>query len=447
VGEVPETRYVAVGDADVAYRVLGEGPIDLLYFFGLGSHIELIWDLPYADRIQHQLASFSRLIHFDRRGTGASDGVPRGAQPTWEQWADDVGAVLDDAGSERTAIWAEVDAGPIAILFAATHPERVSALILSCSTARFLVADDYPIGMPPEVADAIVETIASMWGSDEFVRLTNPWLATDPSLIRAVKRMLRSAATPRTAAAQFRYIMTSVDVRAALESIQAPTLVIHTRDNSFVPMEHGRYLSEHIPTAKFIEFPGSGVYVDPEYQDAAFSEMAEFLTGERPVIEVDRVLTSIMFTDIVDSTERAVVLGDRQWRGLLDAHDRLVREELRRHRGREINTTGDGFVASFDGPARGIRCARTILAGARAVGIEVRAGLHTGECEVRGTDIGGLAVHVASRVAALAEPGQVLVTATVKDLVAGSGLYFADRGEHVLKGVPGAVRLFAVTDS
>jgi class 3 adenylate cyclase len=444
VSEVPDTRYVSVGDADVAYRVLGVGPPDLLYFFGLGSNIELIWDLPYADRLQHQLASFSRLIHFDRRGMGASDGMLRAALPKWEEWTEDVLAVLDGVGSEQAAIFAEVDAGPIAILFAAMHPERVSALILSNSGARFLAADDYPIGVAPDVADLIVETIASMWGTDELVRQTTPWAGDDPSLMRTLKTMLRAAATPHTAAAFFHYIITSLDVRQALASIQAPTLVIHNRDNPFIPVELGRYLADHIPAAKFIEFPGSGVYVDPECQDAVFAEIAEFLTGERPSVGVDRILTSLMFTDIVASTEQAAALGDRRWRGLLDAHDRVVRDQLRRYRGREINTTGDGFVASFDGPARGIRCAQAIVEAARVVGLEVRVGLHTGECEVRGGDLGGLAVHIAARVGATARSGEVLVSSTVKDLVAGSGIEFEDRGEHELKGVPGSWRLFAL---
>jgi class 3 adenylate cyclase len=259
--------------------------------------------------------------------------------------------------------------------------------------------------------------------------------------------MVRAATTPRSAAAQFHYILTSVDVRQALGSIQTPTLVIQNSANPFLPVEYGRYLAEHIRGAKFIEFPGSGVYVDPEYQDAVFVEIAQFLTGERPAVEVDRILTSVLFTDIVASTERAAALGDRRWRGLLDAHDRVVRDQLRRYRGREINTTGDGFVASFDGPARGIRCARAIVEAIRGVGVEVRAGLHTGECEVRGNDIGGLAVHVASRIAALAQPGQVLVSATVKDLVAGSGIEFSDRGGHNLKGVPGRWEVFEVNGS
>jgi class 3 adenylate cyclase len=442
--ETPETRYVSVGDADVAYRALGDRPIDLLYFFGLGSQIDLVWDLPYADRLQHQLSSIARLIHFDRRGTGASDGVPRAGMPTWEEWAEDLGAVLDAVGSERAAIFAEVDAGPIAMLFAAMQPKRVSALLLSNTMARYLRADDYPIGAAPEAVDVIVQMIGSMWGTDELGRLTNPWLASDPSSTRFAARLMRASATPRSAAAQYRYILTSVDVRQALGSIQAPTLIVHNVANQFVPVEHGRYLAEHIPKAKFVELPGPGVFVDPKHQDAVFAEIAELLTGERPAVEVDRILITVMFTDIVASTQQAAALGDRNWRGRLDAHDQVVRDELRRHRGREINTTGDGFVASFDGPARGIRCARAIVEAAREVGVDVRAGLHTGECEVRGDDIGGLAVHIASRVATLAEPREVLVSTTVKDLVAGSGIEFKDRGERELKGVPGTWHLYSV---
>jgi class 3 adenylate cyclase len=437
----PQTRYAAVGDADVAYQVAGNGPFDLVDVTGLGSHVELVWDVPQAADMFNQLSSFSRLIALDRRGTGASDGVPRSAVPTWEEWAEDVRVVMDSVGSERAAVLAEVDTGPIAILFAAMQPARVSALVLSNTWSRYLAADDYPIGASPETTEAAIDMLASMWGSDELARAANPYFSDDE--IHRVARMMRAAATPRTAAAQWRYLLTS-DVRQALPLIQAPTLVVHFAANPFVRVNHGRYLADHIPGAKFIELPGAGtsIWANPE---VAVPDVAEFLTGRRPPVHVDRILTTILFTDIVASTEAAAAIGDHRWRSILDSHDRLVREQLRHFRGREIKTTGDGFLASFDGPARGIRCARAIVEKVEPLGIQVRAGIHTGECEVRGDDLGGLAVHIAARVGALAGPGDVLVSGTVRDLVVGSEIRFADQGEHQLRGVPGTWKLFSVT--
>jgi class 3 adenylate cyclase len=438
----PETRYVSVSGADVAYQVLSEGPLDLLYFYGMGSHIEFAWESPaYAD-FYMRLAAFSRLIMFDRRGTGSSDGISRNAIPTWEEWTEDIVAVLDAAGSRRACILAAIDSGPIAILFAAMHPERVSALVLFNTTARFVEADDYPIGVAPEAADALVQFIATGWGTEELTRLANPSMADDAEWIRFSSKAIRLSATPSTAAVLFDYILRN-DVRQALPLIQAPTLVLHAKDNALVPITQGRYLAEHIDGATFVELPGGDSTTTPELYVIA-DEVAEFLTGERPVVEVERILTTVVFTDIVGSTARAASLGDQQWRALLDSHDRTVRDELRRFRGREINTTGDGFVASFDGPGRAIRCAQAISQSTHKLGIELRIGLHTGECEVRGDDLGGLAVHIAARVGALAGPGDIVVSGTVKDLVVGSGIEFVDRGDHELKGVPGSWKLFAV---
>lgn len=442
VMEAPETRYVAVGDADVAYQVVGDGPLDLLYCYGLGSHIEHCWEIPGQSEYLNDLATFSRLIFFDRRGTGASDGVPLNAMPTWEEWTEDIEAVLGAAGSKRTAILATLDAGPIAILFAASHPEVVSALILVNTTARYLEADDYPIGASSDFVDAVVETFAKGYGTPELTRLFDPGRADDAEWVRLVSKMVRSSATPRTAAAQYSYILRSFDVRHALPLIQAPTLVLQVSESPFLSVAQGRYLADHIQGATFIELPGGNTSMDA----APMLDIAEFLTGERPAIEVERILTTVLFTDIVGSTARAASLGDQRWRSLLDAHDRTVREQLRRFRGREINTTGDGFVISFDGPARAIRCALAISEATGKLGVDLRMGLHTGECEVRGDDLGGLAMHIAARVGALAAPGEVLVSGTVKDLVVGSGIEFADRGEHELKGVPGSWKLFAVED-
>jgi class 3 adenylate cyclase len=445
--EMAEMKYVAVGDADVAYRVMGDGPFDLVYFYGLGSHIDMHVDNPRVGKWLNALASFSRVIFFDRRGTGASDSLARNAMPAWEEWADDLRAVLDAAGSVRTAICATQDAGPIAMMFAALQPERVSALILANTTPRYLEADDYPIGVPQATVDAVVETVGSLWGTEELATVINPGRANDAEYARTLARRLRAAATPRNAAAQLRYILENVDVRSVLPLIQAPTLVLHADQNPMVPIDHGRSLASHIPGAKFLEVPGAGIVFDDGESALVLDEITEFLTGERKAVDIDRMLTTVLFTDIVASTEHLASLGDRRWSAKLDAHDRTVREQLRRFRGREINTTGDGFHACFDGPGRAIACARSITQAAHELGIEVRAGMHTGECEVRGDDLAGLAVHLAARIGSLAGPGEVLVSTTVKDLVAGSGLEFVDRGEHQLKGIPTTWRLFAVADS
>ena len=440
----PQVRYTSVGDANVAYMVLGDGPFDLLYSWGLGGHIDLIWDQPAAQRLFPRLASFSRLIMFDRRGTGASDPVPTGGLPTWEDWTEDIRAVLEAAGSKRAALFASIDCGATAILFTAMHPDRVSALVLHNTTARYMAADDYPIGASPEAISAMRELVETQWGTEDFASLVSPDAANDPELLRLGARQLRACATPRAAAAQFDYIARNLDVREALPLVQVPTLVLQS-ENAFMPIAHGRYLAEHISGATLVELPGQGVGQSTiEEMDVVADEVALFLTGEPQEVEIDRILTTVMFTDIAGSTERAAQMGDRAWRLTLDAHDSAVREQLRRFRGREVNTTGDGFVASFDGPGRAIRCARATIEATAHLGIEVRAGLHTGECEVRGDDLGGLAVHIAARVGALAAPGEVFISGTVKDLVVGSGIEFEDRGEHLLKGVPGTWKLYAV---
>jgi class 3 adenylate cyclase/pimeloyl-ACP methyl ester carboxylesterase len=440
--EPPETRYVAVGDADVAYQVLGDGPVDLLYCLGLGSHVEGFWEHPVDAQFLIRLASFSRLILFDRRGTGASDGVPLSAMPTWEEWSEDIAAVMNGAGSKQAAILAMLDAGGLAMLFAAMHPERVSALVLVNAGARYIEADDYPIGVSPDVVDSLVAMTASAWGTSELARLANPSMSDDVEYVRHAARMERSSATPRAAAAQYANILRA-DVRQALPLIQAPTMVFNVKENPITPIELGRYVADHINGATFVEVPGGDMTLTPANY-WVIDEIAAFLTGERLVVEADRILTTVLFTDIVGSTQQVASLGDQAWKRVLDAHDRLVRDELRHYRGREVNTTGDGFVANFDGPARAIRCAQSIIGKAQSLGIELRTGLHTGECEVRGEDLGGLAVHIAARVGTVAQPGEVLVSSTVKDLVAGSGIAFEDRGDHGLKGVPGSWRLYAV---
>jgi class 3 adenylate cyclase/alpha-beta hydrolase superfamily lysophospholipase len=435
----PQTRYVDVGGAEVAYQIVGQGPPDVVYVAGFG-HVDLTWEDPVWAAFLERLASFSRLILFDRRGTGASDAIPDTAMPTWEEWADDVRAVLDAAGSERTVVFAENDGGSIGLLFTAMQPERVTALILSNTTARRLSTDDYPIGIAPEALDSLVEMWRATWGTPDPVPRVFPSRANDPEFRQWAAKFLRACATPKNAVAQIRYIVESLDAREALPLIQVPTLVLHSTNNLAYSIEEGRYLADHIDGAKFVELPGADVLV--AFSSPAIEEIVEFLTGERPEVEVDRILTTLLFTDIVGSTERAASLGDQAWRSLLDSHDQTVRDHLRRFRGKEINTTGDGFLASFDGPARAIRCALAVAEATPALGIDLHLGLHTGECEVRGDDLGGLAVHIAARIGAQAAPGEVLVSSTVKDLVAGSRIDFVDRGEHQLKGVPGTWRLY-----
>jgi class 3 adenylate cyclase len=441
--ELPETRYVSIGDGDVAYQIFGKGPRDLLFCSALGGHVDLFWQVPPAAEFFRKVATFRRVLFMDRRGSGASDAVPLKAVPTWEELAEDISGVLDAAESELTDLVGMDEVGPIAVLFAAMHPERVGSLILINTAARYVEAPDYPIGVTPAALDTIFDFLTTTWGSEAFAAATAPTRVHDREVIKAVARMQRASATPSTAAAQMRYFLSSMDVRPFLPLVQTPTLVLQVTDSPFSLLAHGQYLADHIPGATFV--PMSGGDLVPPFGPNSVSEIAEFLTGQRTSFEVDRVLTTILFTDIVGSTERAASLGDERWRALLDAHDRAVREQVRLFGGREIKSTGDGFLVSFDGPARAIRCAISIREALRALGIEVRTGLHTGECELRGDDIGGLAVHIAARVNALAGPGQILVSSTVKDLVVGSGITFAEHGEHTLRGVPEIWRLFAVS--
>jgi pimeloyl-ACP methyl ester carboxylesterase len=359
--ERPQTRYVAVGDADVAYKVVGDGPLDLLHLSSLATHIDLESESPWDSRHGQRLGSFSRLIIFNRGGTGASGRIGRETTPSWEAWAEEARAVLDAAGSKEAAIYAPLEAGPIAIMFAAVHPERVRALILASTTARYLVADDYPVGAPYETLDALVKFIEEHWGTRLIVAMVNPSMADNAEYLDFEAKILRASATPRMAAAQYDYILRTLDVRQVLPILKVPTLVLHIGGNPLLPIEHGRYLAEHISGARFLALEGDFHQLNQTTRVA--DEIAEFVTRERPVAEVDRILTTMLFTDIVGSTERAAALGDQAWRSLLDSHDRLVREQLRRFRGKEINTTGDGFLASFDGPARAIECARHIVEG------------------------------------------------------------------------------------
>jgi class 3 adenylate cyclase len=432
-----ETRYAMNGDLRVAYRASREGPRDIVSVPNWHTCCEVLPELPSIQGWVEAITSLGRLIYFDQPGTGASDPVTPGALPTLEQWADSITAVLDDLGSREAVLVAFDGAFAPAALFAATHPSRTAALV---------VLDGYAdAGGTPLVQDETRAAAVRMWGSGNITHLVNPDMPWNEEIRATWARMERLAASPGTLAL-VRPLATEVDVRAVLPTVRVPTLLVQHSDGVIIPPAKGRYIAEHIPGAKYVELPGRNWYhiVEPGWR-ASFREIAEFLTGQQPDVADDRVLATVLFTDIVDSTRRAAEMGDRDWHALLDAHDAVVRSQLARFRGREVSTSGDGFLAMFDGPQRAIRCAMAIRDAVQALGIEIRAGLHTGECEVRGDDIGGIAVHIGARVSALAGPNDVLVSSTLRDLVIGSGLEFEERGAHELKGVPGGWHLFAVT--
>ena len=437
----PETRYAKADDGvHIAYQVFGEGPLDLVVIPGFISHVELAWDDEALAGAFRRLASFSRVIMFDKRGTGMSDRTER--LPDIDRRMLDIEAVMQAAHSEKAALFAVSEGGPMAILFAAAHPERARALVLVATYARITESSDYPIGMPTKQLYESVQYLEPEWGTGVGLGGWAPSVANDSGARESFARLQRLAASPGAAMALMSSYM-DIDVRPALPLVHTPTLVVHRTGDRMVPVAHGRYLAEHIDDARLVELAGTDHFWWTEDAGPILDEVEEFLTGARSVPQADRVLASVLFTDIVESTRRAVELGDREWRLLLNRHDALVERELARHGGRLVKTTGDGILATFDGPARSVRCACAISDGAHALGIEVRAGLHTGEVELRRDDIAGLGVNIASRIEALAQPGEVLVSRTVTDLVAGSGLDFDDRGEHDLRGVPGRWQLFA----
>ncbi len=438
---VPETRYAKSGSVNIAYQVVGDGPFDLIHVPPFVSNLELQWEAPTERRYFERLASFSRLIMFDKRGTGLSDRV---AVATLEERMDDLRAVMDAAGSERAAVYGGSEGGALAILFAATYPERVSALVLYGSYARLAWAPDYPDGVPDDAWTDGLPLVEAAWGrgtgEGPFVNALAPKLANDPVFQKTYGRWERLSASPGAVVAILKMIH-DIDVRHLLTAMHVPTLVMHrTADPSHAA--GSRYLGAHIKGARVVELPGDQYFPHLGDQDAILDEIEEFITGVRPAHMPDRALATVLFTDIVSSTTRAAALGDAEWTRLLDQHDSLAAREVDRHRGRRIKTTGDGILATFDGPARAVRCAQAICESVRPLGIEVRAGLHTGEIELRDDDVGGIAVHIGQRVSGLAGPGEVLVSSTVKDLVAGSGITFAERGSHVLKGVPDEWRVF-----
>jgi pimeloyl-ACP methyl ester carboxylesterase len=438
---IPQVRYAKSGGVSIAYQAFGQGPLDLVLIPGWVSNIEIFWEEPAFARFLKRLASFARVILLDKRGTGLSDRVSD--MPDLETRMDDVRAVLDAVGSERAALFGYSEGGVMCALFAATYPQRTSALIMHASYARLTRRPDYPWGPTDAERQAFLDAAVRDWGEPIGIDTRAPSMAHDERFRQWWARFLRLSASPAAFETLSR-MNAQIDIRQVLPAIRVPTLILHSVNDQTLPMGGSRYMAEHIPGAKLVEL--SGVDHIPWLADAeaVVEELEEFLTGARHGPEPDRVLATVLFTDIVGSSERAASLGDRRWRDLLESHHAVIRRELGLFRGREIDTAGDGFLAAFDGPARAVRCACAITDGVRSLGLEVRAGLHTGECETMGEKLGGIAVHIGSRVAALAQAGEVWVSSTVKDLVAGSGLSFQDRGICPLKGIPGAWNLFKV---
>jgi class 3 adenylate cyclase/pimeloyl-ACP methyl ester carboxylesterase len=432
---IPPVQYALAGRHHIAYQVVGEGPFDLVYSPSWFSNLEIWWEQPEVEHVFRRLASFSRLILFDRRGTGLSDPVGLDEVPTFDDRVEDHLAVMDALGSERAAILASGVSGQLGLYVAATHPERTTALVLNNMTARIRRDADYPIGAPDHLVVSYLEALVESWGAD------------DAPTVEGWGRLARHAMGPGAARASQHFNSYS-DLRGVLDAVRVPTLVVHGLSAEPIRVTHGRYLAEHITDARFVELPGRGdVFPEPGDLSApnpVLDEVQEFLTGSRERLDADLLLATVLFTDIADSTAQTAAVGDRRWGGVLDAHDECVRRALARHRGVEVKTTGDGFLAVFDGVVRAIECAAAIVRDARELGIEVRAGVHTGECERRGDDVSGMAVNIAARVQTAAKPGEVLVSQTVKDLVIGSQLAFVDRGQHALKGVPGEWRLYAL---
>ena len=440
--KMPETRYAKSGDLSIAYQVTGDGPIDLLFAAGWISNVELGWEHPRVARFYERLASFSRLILFDKRGTGLSDRVPDGRPPTIEERTDDIRAVLDAVGSERAAIFGISEGGNMSIVFAATYPHRTTALITYSVFAKRVWSPDYPWAPTPEERGRWLDSLEARWGGDVDLQTLVPSVAEDEPTRAWFARLSRHSVSPSAALALGR-MNTDIDVRAVLPTVRVPTLMFHPIEDHDVNIEEGRWMAARIPNARLIELPGADHVPYFESADTVLDVVEEFLTGARPAPDVDRFLATVLFTDIVNGTMRATELGDRRWGELVEAHHAIVRRELARFRGTEVDTAGDGFFATFDGPARAVRCALEIRDAVRRLGIEIRAGVHTGECEVIADKTGGIAVIIGSRVREQAAPGQVLATSTVKDLVAGSGLRFEPQGARRLKGVPDEWQIFS----
>ncbi|MFO7572724.1 MAG: adenylate/guanylate cyclase domain-containing protein [Gaiellaceae bacterium] len=440
--DVPEPRYALSGDLKIAYQVVGDGPLDLLMVPANFSNIELLWELPSMERFLGRLASFSRVILFDRRGNGMSDGIT-GATPL-EGHVDDVRAVLDAVGAQQPALVSTTEGCALSALYAASHPGLVRALIMVSPVPRPMEGPGYEWAQSLERRASMVKAVIEHWGTSSPDQPWATFAGGDERTRRSWARYLRLAMSPGGAAATLA-THGETDVRELLPSVQCPTLVLRPASDTFFDERHSRYVAEHVPNARYVKTPGSGpVWFDSEAAVAIADEIEHFLTGMRPAVVSDRVLATVLFTDIVGSTERAAALGDGAWRSLLDRHDTLVREEVERHRGRLVRSLGDGALAVFDGPSRAISSATAIRDRVRDLDLEIRAGLHTGEIELSGAGIEGIAVHIGARVSSLAAPGEVLASSTVRDLIVGSGRTLTDRGEHDLKGVPGPWRVFAV---
>lgn len=437
------TRYVKSGEFNIAYQVVGDGAVDLVLIPGWVSHLEVGWEDPLQARFLRRLASFSRLILFDKRGTGMSDRVSVQQLPPLEERVDDVRAVMDAVGSERAALFGLSEGGPMAVLFSAAHPARTSAVILYGTVAKVVWDETYPWGLRPEEVERFIRLCEEQWGEPVMVDLFAPSLAQDPEFRASFARRLRMGASPGAVVGYIR-MLCDVDVRHVLPMVRVPTLVLSRRGDRLTHPDAGRDLAARIPGARFMELPGEDHTPWVGDTEPLVGEIEEFLTGIRHRPDDDRVLATVLFTDIVSSTERAGEMGDQRWKDLLDAHDDLARQQVERFRGRLVKFTGDGVLATFDGPARAVRCATTLRDGVAGLGVEVRAGLHTGEIELRGADIGGIAVHIAQRICSVAHSREIIASSTVKDLVAGSGLHFADRGVHRLRGVPDEWHAFTV---
>jgi len=442
---IPSVNYVKSGKFHIAYQVVGQGPVDLVLIPGWISHLEVAWEQPRLAHSFRRLASFSRLILIDKRGTGLSDRLLPDSLPTLEERMEDIHAVLDAIGSERAVLYGISEGGPLCMLFAATYPERTTALVVYGSWARALKAPTYDWGFDPVAFENLLTSLEPQWGKGTAANIVTPSLANDAQFCEWLGRYERMSTSPGAAVGLLR-IAFEGDVRHVLPAISVPTLVLHRDKDAFVDVRHGRYIAQHIPGARYVELEGEDHFPLAGDSDAIDTEIEVFLTtltGIKRAPTPERVLATVLFTDIVGSTERAAALGDQNWKALIAVHDDEIRKALASYRGKEIRNTGDGVLATFDGPGRALHCAHAIRRAARSLGLEVRAGLHTGEIEVMGNELSGIAVHIGARVAALAGPGEILASSTVKDLVVGSGIEFIDRGLHVLKGVPGEWHLYA----
>ena len=439
---LPRTKYARSGDVRIAYQISGDAPVDVVWAPGTMSHLDLDWEIPERALFFERFSKFCRLIRFDKRGTGLSDRPLKMA--TLEERTDDIRAVMDDIGLERANIFGVSEGGSMACLFAATYPQRVNSLLVWGAQARWIASPDHPWGQTQEEHDRMIAMIDDDWPSFDYI--TGPGAGVgpdaDPAFIESISRYMRAAANP-SAVRAYEIMNGQIDTRPILPSIQAPTLVMNRTGDPCARIEAARDMASRIPGAKFKEYPGNSHSMMLDDMETILSDIQEFITGERPIDSYDRILATVLFVDIASSTERAATLGDTRWRNVLNSYYAIVRKEFSRFRGKERNTTGDGFLATFDGPARAIRCALAITQTVKQLGIDVRASVHTGECELMGDNVGGIAVHIGARIMAQAEPGNVLVSGTVKDLVSGSGIHFEDRGVHQLKGVPGEWRLFA----